>query len=119
MILDHLVSSAGGYAARLEGVQRPDRIVSPATVAELAALAADCAAYDARSARAGRLPDGPADTRPRTIRGHNRRSSRQAIHHATEHRAQIGAALSTNGVDAIDLDALDLWSYGEAEGLGA
>ena len=43
----------------------------------------------------------------------------QAIHHATEHRAQIAGALATNGIDAIDLDALDVWAYGDAEGLGA
>ena len=43
----------------------------------------------------------------------------QAIHHATEHRAQIAAALATNGIDAIDLDELDVWAYGDAEGLGA
>ena len=33
--------------------------------------------------------------------------------------AQIEGALATNGMDVIDLDALDLWAYGEAEGLGA
>ncbi len=120
MILDHLVSAAGRYAARLEGAPRPDRDASPATAAGLAALAADCAAYDSRIRAQAGMPDGPADyadpvTEPRarsTVLG-------QAIHHATEHRAQIAAALATNGIDAIDLDALDLWSYGEAEGLGA
>ena len=40
----------------------------------------------------------------------------QAIHHATEHRAQIAGALATNGNDAIDLDAFDLWEFAEAEG---
>ena len=39
----------------------------------------------------------------------------QAIHHATEHRAQIAGALATNGIDTIDLDALDLWAFTEAE----
>ena len=43
----------------------------------------------------------------------------QAIHHATEHRAQIAGALATNGIDVIDLDALDVWAYADAEGLGA
>jgi hypothetical protein len=38
---------------------------------------------------------------------------------ATEHRAQIAGALSTNGIDALDLDELDLWAYSNAEGLGA
>src|SRR5450755_517846 len=48
MILDHLVSAAGRYAARLEGGPRPDRPESPRTTAGLAWLARDCASYDAR-----------------------------------------------------------------------
>ena len=120
MILDHLVSAAGRYAARLEGAPRPDRATSPATAAGLAELDADCAAYDARIRAQAAMPDGPADYADHST-GDRARSTvvAQAIHHATEHRAQIAAALATNGIDAIDLDALDLWSYGEAEGLGA
>ena len=120
MILDHLVAAAGRYAARLEGAPRPDRAASPATAAGLAALAHDCASYDARIRAQAAQPDGPTDYADRAT-GFRARSTvlAQAIHHATEHRAQIAAALATNGIDAIDLDALDLWSYGEAEGLGA
>jgi len=120
LILDHLVSAAGRYAARLEGGPRPDRAPSPATAAGLAELAIDLAAYDARIRAQAAVPDGPA-TRWDADGPPRRRSTvlAQAIHHATEHRAQIAAALATNGIDAIDLDALDLWAYGEAEGLGA
>jgi uncharacterized damage-inducible protein DinB len=120
MILQHLVDAADRYAARLEGVPRPGDSEVPDTVADLAALASRCAESDARIRAKAGAPDGPAafadpDAVPRA------RSTvvAQAIHHATEHRAQIAAALSTNGIDAIDLDALDLWAYGEAEGLGA
>src|SRR5450755_2645528 len=60
MILDHLVSAAGRYAARLEGGPRPDRAASPSTTAGLAELAADCAAYDARIRGQATMPDGPA-----------------------------------------------------------
>jgi uncharacterized damage-inducible protein DinB len=119
-ILDHLVTAAERYAARLEGAARPEDTIPPTAVAELDALAARCAAADARIRAQAAIPDGmvanPAfGTLPRarsTVIG-------QAIHHATEHRAQIAGALATNGVDAIDLDALDVWAYGEAEGLGA
>ena len=117
MILDHLVSAAGRYAARLEGGARPERAASPASTAGLAELAADCAAYDARIRSQAVLPDGPAafvgqasDIPVRST------VVAQSIHHATEHRAQIAAALATNGVDAIDLDALDLWAFADAEG---
>ena len=99
---------------------RPQGATPPTTAAELAELAARCADHDARIRAQAALPDGPAgysdpgaEMRARsTIVG-------QAIHHATEHRAQIAGALATNGMDVIDLDALDLWAYGEAEGLGA
>lgn len=118
--LDHLVSAAGGYANRLEGKPRLEPPPPTTAVSQLADLAARCATYDARLRAQAALPDGPAsyagpDQIPRarsTVVG-------QAIHHATEHRAQIAGALATNGLDAIDLDALDVWAYGEAEGLGA
>ena len=120
MILDHLVAAAGRYAARLEGGPRPDRAESRATAARLAELAADCASYDARIRSEAAMPDGPAGY-AEGASGFRARSTivGQAIHHATEHRAQIAAALATNGVNAIDLDSLDLWAYGEAERLGA
>lgn len=120
MILAHLVSAAGGYASRLEGVARPDDTEPPTSVAQLAEIAARCADLDARLRAQARLPD-ESIPHQRPGRPANARSTilAQAIHHATEHRAQIAGALSTNGLDAIDLDALDLWAYGEEEGLGA
>ena len=119
-IADHLETAAERYAVRLEGGPRPEGATPPRTAAEVSELAARCAAHDARIRAQAALPDGQAgysdpgaETRARsTILG-------QAIHHATEHRAQIAGALATNGMDVIDLDALDLWAYGEAEGLGA
>ena len=43
----------------------------------------------------------------------------QAIHHATEHRARIAGALVVHEVLALNLADLDVWAYGDAEGLGA
>jgi uncharacterized damage-inducible protein DinB len=121
MILEHLVSSAGGYTSRLEGVPRPDRHDPPTAVAELAGLATTCAAFDARLRAQAAAPDGPVEYKSDagTIRRARSTILGQAIHHATEHRAQIGDALSTNGIDALDLDELDLWAYSTHEGLGA
>jgi len=120
MILEHIVTAAGGYAARLEGVPRPGRSAPPTTVAELPELAAHCAEYDARIRAQAAAPDGPAAYPGRETEARARSTVLgQAIHHATEHRAQIAGALATNGIDAIDLDAIDLWAYGDAEGLGA
>jgi len=121
MILEHLVGAAGGYAQRLEGGPMPPEMDPPATMAEAGALAEACAAYDARLRSAAAVPDGIVEY---VREGEVRRRMRstilgQSIHHATEHRAQIAGALSTNGIDAVDLDELDLWSYAAAEGLGA
>lgn len=35
----------------------------------------------------------------------------QAVHHATEHRAQLVDALDSKGYKLINLDDLDLWAY--------
>jgi uncharacterized damage-inducible protein DinB len=35
----------------------------------------------------------------------------QAIHHATEHRAQLASALEAKGFTPVNLDDLDLWSF--------
>ena len=40
----------------------------------------------------------------------------QAIHHATEHRAQIASALEAKGFTPVNLDDLDLWSYEKSQG---
>ena len=120
MILAHLVDSAGGYASRLEGVPRQAKIETPAEIAALAELAATCAAIDSRLRSQAAGPDGPCPS-PNPANPPRARSTvlAQAIHHATEHRAQIAGALAAHGIDTIDLDELDVWAYGDAEGLGA
>lgn len=119
-ILDHLVNAAGGYANRLEGRARMEPPPPTTTIAQLADLASRCAAYDARLLAQAALPEGTAAyAAPNEIPRARSTVLGQAIHHATEHRAQVAGALATNGIDVIDLDALDLWEYGEAEGLGA
>lgn len=40
----------------------------------------------------------------------------QAIHHATEHRAQIASALEAKGFKPVDLDELDLWRFEISKG---
>ena len=116
-ILAHILDGAQGYVTRMEGVPRPPNLEPPASTEELADLGARLADVDARLRRQATEPDvligHPADPdrsdRRSTILG-------QAIHHATEHRAQIAGALATNGNDAVDLDAIDLWEYADAEG---
>ena len=116
-ILAHLLNAAEGYSSRLAGVPRAADVEAPSSASELADTAARLAVIDARLRAQATEPDVLV-SHPNPARGQDLRSTilGQAIHHATEHRAQIAGALSTNGNDAIDLDAIDLWEYADAEG---
>jgi uncharacterized damage-inducible protein DinB len=118
-ILAHLLNAAQGYATRMESVARPPNVEPPTSTAELAELGERLAASDA-SLRAQAIEPDVLVRHPDPARGQDLRSTilAQAIHHATEHRAQVAGALATNGNDAIDLDAIDLWEFAEAEGQG-
>jgi uncharacterized damage-inducible protein DinB len=68
---------------------------------------------DAMLLEQSRLPD--ADV-PREFRGEQHVFKRstilsQAVHHATEHRAQAVSALELRGFESINLDDFDVWSY--------
>ncbi|HET7181001.1 MAG TPA: DinB family protein [Candidatus Limnocylindrales bacterium] len=118
-ILVHLVNSANGYAARLEGLSRQPQADAPTTVAELPALAERLAAVDARLRAHAARPDGMAAYAGQENAYPRSTVLAQVIHHATEHRAQIAGALATNGNNGIDLDAIDLWEFTDAEAAGA
>jgi uncharacterized damage-inducible protein DinB len=114
-ITHHLVTAAENYAQRLHGEPRAEKRELPATIADLAALAAAVKVADAKLlAGAQLLGDeiitwisygGEAISVPRWV------LVNQAVHHATEHRAQIAGALAANGNTTLDLDALDVWTY--------
>jgi uncharacterized damage-inducible protein DinB len=116
--LAHLLNAAQAFASLMGGVARPPDMAAPASAEELADLGARLAATDASLIAQAIEPDALI-SHPDPTRGRGLRSTilAQAIHHATEHRAQIAGALATNGNDAIDLDAFDLWEFAEAEGL--
>jgi uncharacterized damage-inducible protein DinB len=116
-ILAHLFNAATGYATRLVGVPRPPDVETPTSTAELADLGVRLRDIDARLRLQATEPDVPIRHQKRPDEEDLRSTIlAQAIHHATEHRAQIAGALSTNGNDAIDLDAIDLWEFARAEG---
>jgi uncharacterized damage-inducible protein DinB len=115
-ILVHLVNAANGYGARLEGLPRQPQAETPTSVSELPALAEKLAAFDARLRAHAAQPEGMASYAGDEASYPRSTVLAQAIHHATEHRAQIAGALATNGNNAIDLDAIDLWEFTDAEG---
>jgi uncharacterized damage-inducible protein DinB len=120
-ILTHLVGAAGFYAVRLEGTTMSQRPGLPTNADEVRALGALCAEFDARLRVQAGLPEAIVTHVRNGETIHRARSTilAQSIHHATEHRAQIAGALAAHGVHVVDLDALDVWAYGDAEGLGA
>lgn len=116
-IAHHLVTAAENYAQRLHDEPRAERRELPATAADIQALAAALTVADAKLRTAAHLPgderltwnsyDGEEISVPRWV------LVNQAVHHATEHRAQIAGAIVANGHHAIDLDALDVWTFNE------
>jgi uncharacterized damage-inducible protein DinB len=117
-ITHHLVTAAENYAQRLHGEPRAEKRKLPASAADLAALAAAVKVADAKLHAGAQLPgdeiitwisfSGEELSVPRWV------LVNQAVHHATEHRAQIAGALAANGNASLDLDALDVWTYNDA-----
>jgi len=116
-IAHHLVTAAENYAQRLHGEPRAEKRGLPTSIADLAVLAAAAKVADAKLLTGARLPGdeiitwisfgGEEISVPRWV------LVNQAVHHATEHRAQIAGALAANGNTSLDLDALDVWTYND------
>ena len=116
-IAHHLVTAAENYAQRLHGEPRAEKRELPTTTADLQALATALAVADAKLRAGAQLPgdeiltwisfSGEELSVPRWV------LVNQAVHHATEHRAQIAGALAANGNSSLDLDALDVWTFND------
>ena len=111
-ILRHIASSAGGYGARLKGVDA-EVLVRPTTMQDLQVIAKKLLSSDSELQHLANVEDEKiAVTREgRTIHWMRSTIVTQAIHHATEHRAQAVSALEAKGFKAVDLDDYDLWAY--------
>ena len=114
-IAHHLMTAAENYAQRLHGEPRaPEREV-PTDSAGISELRAALATADAKLHSAAQLPgeetlnwisfNGEPMSFPRWV------LINQAVHHATEHRAQIAGSLAAHGITTIDLDAIDVWTF--------
>ena len=116
-IAHHLATAAENYAQRLHGEPRAEKRELPATASDIQALAAALAVADTKLRAGAQLPGdetltwisygGEEISVPRWV------LVNQAVHHATEHRAQIAGALDANGNASLDLDALDVWTYND------
>ena len=112
-VANHIVVAAGRLVSRINDEPPAAGGPGPTTGEELAALArlaeandrallalADATDEVRRFDRAGQ----PMEFQVSTILA-------QAVHHATEHRAQIVDILAANGLEVINLDSMDLWSF--------
>jgi uncharacterized damage-inducible protein DinB len=111
-ILRHIASSSGGYGARLRGVDA-EVLVRPTTMQELQAIAKKLLSNDAELLQLANVEDEKIAVTREGKTTHWMRSTivTQAIHHATEHRAQAVSALEAKGFKAVDLDEYDVWAY--------
>ena len=113
-IAHHLVTAADNYAQRLHGEPRAPEREIPTSSTGVRELRAGLAMADAKLREAAALPgeevlswisfNGEPMSFPRWV------LVNQAVHHATEHRAQIAGSLAAHGITAIDLDAIDVWT---------
>ena len=111
-ILQHIVSGADWFAYWLTEADWHD-IKLPQGMSDVAEIAKQLADFDAVAIGESERPD---ELITRDVDGKlttNLRSTvlAQAVHHATEHRAQLIDALEFKGYKPINLDDIDLWHF--------
>lgn len=92
--------------------------IPPATIKEMQVILDRLKAADAELLTASTLPEGfvVREFEGKTITRARSTVISQAIHHATEHRAQLVLALEAKGFTTINLDDFDLWAYASTIG---
>ena len=124
-IAHHIVDSADHYAFRISGkpalTQPGDECIDDVNViADLARLKEQAAKVDAMLLDCVKLDEVQIEFlnyEDKLVKRWRSTILSQAIHHATEHRAQIASALEAKGFTPVNLDDLDLWSYEIETGL--
>lgn len=108
----HIVDGAGWFSHCL-GLKQWRPLSIPESMDDMRVLADQLAVFDALMVGAGGLEDavlefadedGPRTALRSTVLA-------QAVHHATEHRAQLVAALEFRGFPTLVLDDIDLWAF--------
>ena len=118
-IAHHIVDSADHYVYRISGTpaltQPGDPCIDDVNqISDLTRLKQQVAQVDALLLDCVKLDDVQIEFENyegKIVKRWRSTILSQAIHHATEHRAQIAAALEAKGFTPVDLDELDLWAY--------
>jgi uncharacterized damage-inducible protein DinB len=116
-IAHHIVEAADFYVYRITGrhCELPGKEIQELKVkTDLVLLKSQVAEIDRALIACANLEDSKVEF----VNSKGEKVSRwistilsQAVHHATEHRAQIASALEAKGFKPVDLDELDLWSF--------
>ena len=111
-ILRHIAAASGGYAYRLDGIEN-EPMDQPKNMAELREIIKTLEVTDARLIKLVELGDKSIEVirDGKTINWMRSTIIIQAVHHATEHRAQAISALEARGFKAVNLDDFDLWAF--------
>ncbi|MFZ9720283.1 MAG: DinB family protein [Candidatus Nanopelagicaceae bacterium] len=116
-IMHHIVDAADAYVYRItekrcelpgEGIQELE------SIADLANLKIQAELVDSALQECSKLDDIQLEFKNYSgnlVKRWRSTILSQAIHHATEHRAQIASALEAKGFKPVDLDELDLWRF--------
>ena len=118
-IIYHIVDSADHYAFRISGLPALTQPGDPCIddvkeIADLARLKEQAAIVDKALLDCVKLDDIQLEYKnyeDKLVKRWRSTILSQAIHHATEHRAQLASALEAKGFTPVNLDDLDLWSF--------
>lgn len=118
-IVHHIVDSADHYAFRISGIPALTKPGDPCIddvkeIADLSRLKEQAVIVDRALIECVKLEDVQIEFKNyegKQVKRWRSTILSQAIHHATEHRAQIASALEAKGFKPVDLDELDLWAF--------
>jgi uncharacterized damage-inducible protein DinB len=116
-IAHHIVIAEGRLISRIIQQPTPTEFDPPKNAAEIGKLITICAERDAQLLSLTNTTD-----EMRTFVRYGTEVEFltstilvQAVHHASEHRAQISDILAANNMDVLNLDEIDLWSFEKFE----
>ena len=118
-IVYHIVDSADHYAFGISGIPALTKPGEPCiddvkVIADLTRLKEQAAIVDKALLECVKLEDIQIEFKnyeDKMVKRWRSTILSQAIHHATEHRAQLASALEAKGFKPVDLDELDLWAF--------
>lgn len=116
-IAHHIVIAEGRLISRITQQVSPVEFDPPKSASDISDLINVCAERDAQLLSLVNTPD---EMRSFVRYGNEVKFLTstilvQALHHASEHRAQISDILAANNMDVLNLDEIDLWSFEKFE----